>query len=216
MGATGILGAPTTILGVQYREPDTDEATRMICSRHTWSNEPRKEIAMPVDTHPIRILSQRLSIEPFCEQDAVESFSCISPSLTRYMSWEPPASLEEYAQVWGRWLPAIADGSDIVFTVRERVGARFTGLVGLHHTGSETPELGIWIREDKHGLGFGGEAVQAVVQWASQWVVAKYFIYPVAMQNRASRGIAEALGGMVIERRMAEKYDSVVYRIPAV
>ena len=171
-------------------------------------------MAMPVDTHAIRILSQRLSIEPFCEQDAVESFACITPALTRYMSWEPPASLEEYAQVWGRWLPAIADGSDIVFTVRERVGARFTGLVGLHHTGSETPELGIWVREDKHGLGFGGEAVRAVVQWASQWVVVKYFIYPVATQNGASRGIAEALGGVVIERRMAEKYDSVVYRIP--
>ena len=169
---------------------------------------------MPVDTHPIRILSQRLSIEPFCEQDAVDSFPCITPSLTRYMSWEPPASLEEYAQVWGRWLPAIADGSDIVFTVRERVGARFIGLVGLHHTGSETPELGIWVREDKHGLGFGGEAVRAVVQWASQWVAAKHFIYPVAMQNRASRRIAEALGGVVIERRTAEKYDSVVYQIP--
>lgn len=101
-----------------------------------------------------------------------------------------------------------------MFTVRERVGARFTGLVGLHHTASETPELGIWIREDKHGLGFGGEAVRAVVQWASQWVVAKNFIYPVATQNGASRRIAEALGGVVIERRMAEKYDSVVYRIP--
>ncbi|MDE1531170.1 GNAT family N-acetyltransferase [Pseudomonas carnis] len=150
---------------------------------------------MPVDTHAIRILSQRLNIEPFCEQDAVESSSCISPSLTRYMSWEPPASLEEYAQVWGRWLPAIADGSDIVFTIRERVGARFIGLVGLHHTGSETPELGIWVREDKHGLGFGGEAVWAVVQWASEWVVAKHFVYPVATQNRASRRIAEALGG---------------------
>lgn len=110
----------------------------------------------------------------------------------------------------------IADGSDIVFTVRERVNARFAGLVGLHHTGSETPELGIWIREDRHGLGFGGDAVRAVVQWASQWVVAKHFIYPVATQNRASRRIAEALGGVVIERRMAEKYDSVVYQIPMV
>lgn len=171
---------------------------------------------MPVDTHAIRILSQRLCIEPFCEQDAVESFACITASLTRYMSWEPPASLEEYAQVWGRWLPVIADGSDIVFTVRERVNARLAGLVGLHHTGSETPELGIWIREDRHGLGFGGDAVRAVVQWASQWVVAKHFIYPVATQNRASRRIAEALGGVVIERRMAEKYDSVVYQIPMV
>lgn len=171
---------------------------------------------MPVDTHPIRILSQRLSIEPFCEHDAAESFPCITASLTRYMSWEPPASAEEYAQVWGQWLPAIADGSDIVFTVRELVNARFTGLVGLHHTGSETPELGIWIREDKHGLGFGGEAVRAVVQWASERVSAKHFIYPVATHNRASRRIAEALGGVVIERRTAQKYDSVVYQIAVV
>ena len=58
--------------------------------------------------------------------------------------------------------------------------------------------------------------MRAVVQWASQWVVAKHFIYPVATQNSASRRIAEALGGVVIERRMAEKYDSVVYRIPGV
>jgi RimJ/RimL family protein N-acetyltransferase len=56
--------------------------------------------------------------------------------------------------------------------------------------------------------------VRAVVQWASQWVAAKHFIYPVATQNRASRRIAEALGGVVIKRRTAEKYDSVVYQIP--
>ncbi len=92
--------------------------------------DPRTEIAMPVDTHPIRILSQRLSIEPFCEQDAAESFPCLTPSLTRYMSWEPPASLEEYAQVWEQWLPAIADGSDIVFTVRELVSARLPAWSG--------------------------------------------------------------------------------------
>jgi len=171
---------------------------------------------MPVDTHQICILSQRLSIEPFSEQDAVESFPCLTPSLTRYMSWEPPASLGEYAQVWEQWLPAIADGSDIVFTIRELENARFTGLVGLHHICSETPELGIWIREDKHGLGFGGEAVQAVAQWASQRLAAKSFIYPVATENRASRRIAQALGGVIIEKRTSDKYDSVVYQIPTV
>lgn len=132
------------------------------------------------------------------------------------MSWEPPASLEEYAQVWRQWLPAIADGSDIVFTIRELVNARFNGLVGLHHTGSETPELGIWIREDKHGLGFGGEAVQSVVQWAGQRVAAKHVIYPIATQNLSSRRIAQALGGVIIERRTSEKYDSVVYQIAVV
>lgn len=171
---------------------------------------------MPIDTRQTRILSQRLSIEPFCEHDADESFPCLTPTLTRYMSWEPPASLAQYAQVWGQWLPAIADGSDIVFTIRALENAGFIGLVGLHHTCAETPELGIWIREDKHGRGFGGEAVQAVVLWASQRVAAKSFIYPVATQNAASRRIAEALGGVIIETRTSQKYDSVVYQIPRV
>ncbi|MCF5668594.1 GNAT family N-acetyltransferase [Pseudomonas marginalis] len=171
---------------------------------------------MLVDTREICIQSPRLSIEPFCAQDAVESFACITASLTRYMSWEPPASLEDYANVWRHWLPSIADGSDFVFAIRQLDDARFTGLVGLHNTHGETPELGIWIREDKHGLGFGGEAVQAVVQWASQRVVAKSFIYPVATDNHASRRIAEALGGIMLEMRTSAKYDSVVYQIPTV
>ncbi|SDV15425.1 Protein N-acetyltransferase, RimJ/RimL family [Pseudomonas rhodesiae] len=174
------------------------------------------EITMSVDTREIRIQSPRLSIEPFCAQDAVESFACITASLTRYMSWEPPASLEEYAQVWRQWLLSIADGSDFVFVIRQLENARFTGLVGLHDTHAETPELGIWIREDEHGLGFGTEAVQAVVQWASQRVVAKSFIYPVATNNHASRRIAEVLGGTILEMRTSAKYDSVVYQIPTV
>jgi len=65
-------------------------------------------------------------------------------------------------------------------------------------------------------LGFGCEAVQAIVQWASQRLVAKTFIYPVATDNHASRRIAEALGGIIFETRTSAKYDSVVYQIPPV
>jgi hypothetical protein len=40
------------------------------------------------------------------------------------------------------------------------------------------------------------------------------FIYPVAIQNTASRRIAENLHGEIIGNRTNPKYDSVVYRIP--
>jgi hypothetical protein len=40
------------------------------------------------------------------------------------------------------------------------------------------------------------------------------FIYPVAIQNIASRRIAENIHGEIIGNRTNPKYDSVVYRIP--
>ena len=39
-------------------------------------------------------------------------------------------------------------------------------------------------------------------------------MYPVAIQNIASRRIAEILHGEIIGNRTNPKYDSFVYRIP--
>nr|WP_158461595.1 GNAT family N-acetyltransferase [Pseudomonas fluorescens] len=170
---------------------------------------------MSIDTRTLVVRTPRLSIQPFSGEDAIESFQCLTTSLTRYMSWEPPASSEEYAQVWELWLPAIADGSDIVFAIRQLDDACFLGLVGLHNVNDKTPELGIWIREDKHRQGFGKEAVGAIVAWACEHVSPSGFIYPVARDNMPSRLIAEALGGIVTGTRTAAKYDSVIYSIPS-
>lgn len=169
---------------------------------------------MSIDTRALIIRTLRLSIQPFCAADATESFDSLTTSLTRYMSWEPPASREEYAQVWAQWLPSIADGSDIVFAIRQLDDASFLGLVGLHNVNDRTPELGIWIREDRHRRGFGKEAVGAVVQWACEHLAPSGFIYPVARENKPSRLIAEAFGGIVTGTRTAAKYDSVIYSLP--
>ena len=53
------------------------------------------------------------------------------------------------------------------------------------------------------------------MRWASATVDREGFLYPVAVQNTASRRIAERLGGEIIATRSGAKYDSVVYRIPA-
>lgn len=174
----------------------------------------QRSLAMSQYVGTIHIESPRLSIKPFSSDDADVAFPCITPALTRFMSWEPPASRENFDQIWRSWLPTIEDGSDFVFAIRVRRDGQFLGLAGLHHVQTNMPELGIWIREDRHGEGFGGEAVAQVAQWATQTRGIQRFIYPVAEENRASRRIAESLGGVVIEQRTAAKYDSVVYQIP--
>jgi hypothetical protein len=56
--------------------------------------------------------------------------------------------------------------------------------------------------------------VAAVAEWAHKTLGKKSFIYPVAVQNTASRRIAEGLHGEIIENRTNPKYESVVYKIP--
>ena len=79
---------------------------------------------------------------------------------------------------------------------------------------SSSPELGLWLRESAHGQGFGREVVTALAGWAHKHLGKESFIYPVAVENTASRRIAEALHGEIIEKRTNPKYDSVVYKIP--
>jgi RimJ/RimL family protein N-acetyltransferase len=79
---------------------------------------------------------------------------------------------------------------------------------------SVSPELGLWLKESAHRQGFGREVVAALVQWGHAILGKGSFTYPVALQNIASRRIAESLHGEIIGNRTNPKYDSVVYRIP--
>jgi RimJ/RimL family protein N-acetyltransferase len=161
----------------------------------------------------IEIRSRRLVLRPFTAADAKDVFACITPSITRFMAWEPPPSRAAFAQVWQSWLPSIIDGSNLYLVVRSTEG-RCLGIVGLHGAQTKSPELGIWLREDAHGQGLGREAVSAVVAWASSTLSPEYFEYPVAEQNLASERIAQSLGGVATGRRPNPKYTAIVYRVP--
>ncbi|WP_214471103.1 GNAT family N-acetyltransferase [Mesorhizobium sp. dw_380] len=166
------------------------------------------------DASGVEIKSERLRLKLFKADDAEEVFAAITPAITRFMQWEPPRSPMAFAEVWRSWLTPILDGSDLHFVVRALADDRCLGLVGLHAATTACPEIGIWIREDAHGNGFGREAVAAVAAWASDELDPDCFAYPVAEENVASRRIAEDLGGRVVGTRSNSKYSSVVYRIP--
>lgn len=167
---------------------------------------------MPLDPSGVGP-TERLLLHPFEPADADEIFACITPSLTRYMAWEPPPSRESFALLWRSWGPLAETGSDYIFVVRRRDGL-FLGLAGLHRAQSAAPELGIWIREDEHGRGYGREAVAAVADWASEAPGVRHFEYPVAEANLASRRIAESLGGTPAGERWGRKYTAVFYHVP--
>ncbi len=167
-----------------------------------------------MDHEKIVIQSSRITLKPFTACDAGESYRSITPTLTRFMSWDPPESRKAYEVIWQAWIVHIAEGSEYVFVIRHVESGEFLGLGGYHDVQSKTPELGIWIREDRHGNGYGKEAISAIVSWASENFDFEHFIYPVAIENYASRRIAEVLNGREIYCAQKPKYKSITYLIP--
>ena len=58
------------------------------------------------------------------------------------------------AEVWHKWLPQMAAGTDLALTVRLRLTGEFLGVAGLDRIGNPEPELGIWIKEQAQGIGY--------------------------------------------------------------
>jgi hypothetical protein len=56
-------------------------------------------------------------------------------------------------------------------------------------------------------------AIPSAFEWGHVTLGKRSFIYRMAVQNNASRRIAESLHGEIIGNRTNPKYDSVVYWI---
>ncbi|WP_312704984.1 GNAT family N-acetyltransferase [Stenotrophomonas lactitubi] len=160
------------------------------------------------------LLTQHLVLRPFSCADGHEVFAGITPTLTRFMAFDPPGSFAAFEKIGQQWLRLIEQGSEYTFVIRHLQDGRFVGIAAVHRVTEGEPELGIWISEREHGQGYGGEAVSAVVHWCAGRFAAAAYRYPVAVANVASRRIAEALGGQVVGTEQNAKFASVVYRIP--
>jgi len=160
----------------------------------------------------IVIRSQRLQLSQFQMMDAQEVFGCITPAIAKFMPWEPPS--------WSDYVTRCAkrgqapEPNKFSFVIRRLDNRECLGMASLEDADSVSPELGLWLKEGSHGQGVGREVVAALVEWGHATLGKGSFIYPAAIQNIASRRIAENLHGDIIGNRTNPKYDSVVYRIP--
>jgi RimJ/RimL family protein N-acetyltransferase len=173
------------------------------------------------ELNSIELFANRLALRAFTAADAPEIFAAVSPTITRFMAWDPSPSLAAFAEVWRHWLPRMAAGTELHLVIRLTSTDEFVGVSGIHRIGSAEPEVGIWLKETAHGLGYGREAIGAIVQWAPAHIGAAALIYPVAKQNLPSRRLAESLHATIVGERKLRKssgvvLDEVVYRIPGV
>lgn len=173
-----------------------------------------------MDFRKTTLSSARLRLTAFEPDDAAEIFAAVTPTLTRYLAFDPSPSFAAFSEIWPTWIPKMASGTDLFMVVRLAQTGEFLGMVGLHNIGELEAEAGVWIKKTSHGSGYGREAVTALVGWAAGATGVQRIIYPVVEYNHPSRRVAESLGGVVVGSRRLRKTDdldhpTVIYRIPA-
>lgn len=173
-----------------------------------------------MDLRDFALGTVRLSLKAVTAADEAESFAAVTPAVTRYMSFEPAASLAESAALTPGWLAQMAAGTDLHVTIRRRDTAEFLGRSGVHGIGGVAPTTGLWLKAEAQRRGYGRETVAALVAWAARVLGVAALRYVVVEENWPSRRLAESLGGVVVGAGRLVKpggveHPEVIYRIPA-
>jgi RimJ/RimL family protein N-acetyltransferase len=155
----------------------------------------------------LEIMSDRLKLIPISLSYAHELSVHFTPEITRYMWPSAPKTQEEINQHIFIKQREMKNGEEISLLIIKNDSDEFLGYVSLHRANSKTPELGIWLKKNAHGLGFGYEALNQFKTWIESNLTYEYLKYPVDKKNIPSRKLAEKLGGK-IEDEYTKKSES--------
>ncbi len=134
------------------------------------------------------------------ERSSTDIAAPITPTLHRFINWDAWPSREGFTGIWHDWLTMMERGEAVALVVRRRepdsaADGALVGMAGPHLLHSEEPTVGIWIRDSLQGLGFGGEAMGALAQWAFGRRGAQALFFPVFEAHEPSCRLAAKLGG---------------------
>jgi [ribosomal protein S5]-alanine N-acetyltransferase len=168
----------------------------------------------------VLIETSRLVIRPVSRDRAAEISAAFTPEVCRYMFPQPASEIAETLDFIDRARAKMALGEELAVSVFARADGALLGGAGLHDLSSGAPEVGIWVKLSAHGHGFGLEAVEGLISWATQTLGIREIRYPVMIENWPSRRIPERLGGTIVRQfRKANAAgvmrDLVEYVIPA-
>jgi len=152
----------------------------------------------------VTIETKNLLLKSIAIDYAEDIFREFTSEITVFMSPQPAKKIEETIEFIETSIRGNVAGNNLQVVILRKENGEFLGNAGLHHVDRKNPELGIWIKKSAHGNAFGKEAMTALKEWADQNLDYEYILYPVVVENIASRRIPESFGGKVFR-----EYDDV-------
>lgn len=152
-----------------------------------------------MNLNDVAIETKRLKLTAINDSHLIPIYKHFTISITKYMFPQPSGNIEDTKLFIKTALKGLSEGTNLQLVVHDKVTNKFLGCVGLHHIGSDDPELGVWIRKSFHSQGLGMEAVRGIIKWANENIKFDHLKYPVDKHNRSSRRIPLSCGGKFVK-----------------
>jgi RimJ/RimL family protein N-acetyltransferase len=142
--------------------------------------------------------SDRLRLQSISLDYQPSIFSEFTAEITEFMFPEPAATPRDTERFIKDALQQNKRGTDLTIVILKLPDLEFLGVCGVHRIHTDTPEIGIWLKQSAHGHGYGREAVHCLKHWLDQTLDYDYLVYTVDQNNIPSRKIPESLGGKIV------------------
>jgi ribosomal-protein-serine acetyltransferase len=178
-----------------------------------------------VDSVQTRFSFGRITIRPFCAEDAVGLHSAALEStneLSDWMVWfRPDYSIEHSRAFLNKSAADWKRGERYTFAIVDSVEGTFLGSVGLFLVSKEHrfANIGYWVRTGKSGHGIGSAATLLAAIFGFNVLGLNRIEFVVPPGNRASLRVAEKVGakreGSLRRRIMlgGKAQDAVLYSL---
>ena len=147
----------------------------------------------------MELTSKRLELKPITLEAVDYIYQHFTNEITYYMYPCPPKNVDETITFVSKSMSNFEKKEEIVFVVSHKETHEFLGLMGIHEMHTRTPEVGLWLKKEAHGLHYGLEGIEAIIQYAKSTLDYDYIIYNCDIRNGASRNIAETLSGIPVK-----------------
>lgn len=151
----------------------------------------------------ISLETKRLKLIPIDLKFSEVIFNNFTEEVTMYMYPKPPSDINDTISFIMSSIEGFKTGKNLQLGIVNKRRNEFIGCVGLHNINEDKPEIGIWIKKNSHGCGYGIEAVNRIIEWARTNLEFDYLKYPVDRNNERSRRIPERNNGVVISEYKA-------------
>jgi [ribosomal protein S5]-alanine N-acetyltransferase len=133
--------------------------------------------------------------------------------ITRHLNHAEPGNLASLLERIEEQQAAMRTGQALFLSVLLKGTDEFLGCFSLENLGSAQPELGGWLKKSAHGNRYGQEAAGKIKQWADSHIAYRQLLWPCAVENIASRKLAELLGGYVLReyRKKTSRGEELPY-----
>lgn len=138
----------------------------------------------------LQITTERLTIKPLTPGYIGPYHKGFTPEVTRYQYPDPFPDIETANAVLSGFMEEM-EGGDMLELVILGPGDEFLGSAEVFGLRESSPELGIWLIGTAQSMGYGGEALDGVLQYLDSLGKYEYYIYEADERNLPSVKLVE-------------------------